>query len=76
MEPDAALEQVRGFAHALAGSAGIFGFQQIGTAASALEKVMDSGPVATPEAVDHALDALLACIDDEWQRALVPVGNA
>lgn len=74
--PDAALEQVRGFAHALAGSAGIFGFQQIGVAASVLEKVIDSKPPAAPEAVEHALDSLLAFIDDEWQRALVPVGNA
>jgi CheY-like chemotaxis protein len=74
--PDAALEQVRGFAHALAGSAGIFGFQQIGSAAAALEKVIDGPPPGTQEAVEHALDSLLAYIDDECQRALLPVGNA
>ena len=74
--PDAALDHVRSFAHQLAGSAGIFGFQQIGAAAAELETLLDGEPPSTPETVEHTLDTLLAYIDDEWQRALVPVGNA
>jgi CheY-like chemotaxis protein len=73
---DAALEQTRAFVHALAGSAVIFGFQQIGVSAAALEKVIDGPPAGSPQAVERALDSLLACVDDEWKRALVPVGNA
>jgi CheY-like chemotaxis protein len=73
---DAALEQTRSFAHALAGAAGIFGFQQIGAAAAALEKAIEGPPAGSLAAVERALDALLAYIDDEWRRALVPVGNA
>jgi CheY-like chemotaxis protein len=73
---DAVSEQTRGFAHALAGSAGIFGFQQIGASAATLEKVIEGPPAGSPEAVERALDSLLALIVDEWQRALVPAGNA
>ena len=73
---DTALEQTRAFAHALAGAAGIFGFQQIGASAATLESVIERKPPGSAEEVERALDALLALIDDEWQRALVPVGNA
>lgn len=73
---DAARDQTRAFAHALAGSAGIFGFQQIGMAAFALEQVIDRKPSGTAQEVEQALDRLLLLIDDEWKRALVPVGNA
>jgi CheY-like chemotaxis protein len=73
---DSALEQTRAFAHALAGAAGIFGFQQIGAAAAVLEQVIEGPSVDSLAAVEHALDSLLAYIDDEWQRTLVPVGNA
>jgi len=73
---DAALEQTRTFSHSLAGAARIFGFQQIGAAAVALEKVIDGEPPGSPEAVECALDSLLACINDEWQRALAPLGSA
>jgi CheY-like chemotaxis protein len=60
----AALGQIRMFAHALAGAAGIFGFQQITVAAAALEsatrKRMQEGAAI---GVEDALDALLADIE-------------
>jgi hypothetical protein len=56
-----ALERIRMFAHALAGAAGIFGFQQITAAAAALEsatrKSMHEGAAI---GVQDTLDALLA----------------
>jgi CheY-like chemotaxis protein len=73
---DAALEQTRTFVHELAGAAGIFGFQQIGSAAAALEKVIDGEPPGSQEAIERALDSLLACINNQWQRTLVPLGSA
>jgi CheY-like chemotaxis protein len=60
----AALGQIRMFAHALAGAAGIFGFQQITVAAAALERTtrkrMQEGAGI---GVEDALDALLADIE-------------
>ncbi len=61
----AALEQIKTFAHALAGAAGIFGFQQVTVAAAALEKITAEklGGAGAPGGVEHSLGALLACIE-------------
>ncbi len=67
-------DQIGSFAHALAGAAGIFGFDLIGAAAGALETAIDKP--AVPAEIGRLLDTLLALIDDEWQRAMVPAGNA
>jgi CheY-like chemotaxis protein len=60
-----ALEQIRKFAHALAGAAGIFGFQEITQVARRLEQTIDSKGEAngTLETVEGALNTLLTCID-------------
>jgi two-component system OmpR family response regulator len=67
-------KQIGTFAHALAGAAGIFGFDQIGASAAILEKAIDES--AVPAEIDRVLDALLVLIDDEWRCAMVPAGNA
>jgi CheY-like chemotaxis protein len=61
----AALEQIKAFAHALAGAAGIFGFQEITRDAQALNKavVTKIEGSGTLTKVEEALDALLASID-------------
>ena len=69
-----AQQQIGTFAHALAGAAGIFGFDKIGAAAATLETAIDKP--AAPDEIVRALDVLLALIDDEWQRGMVPAGNA
>jgi CheY-like chemotaxis protein len=56
-----ALEQIKAFAHALAGAAGIFGYQEVSGAASALEQTaIDqlAGP-CSPEKIEDDMDALL-----------------
>ncbi len=60
-----ALEQIKGFAHALAGAAGIFGFQQVTSAAAMLEQASAErlGGAGEAAAVEDALAALLACIE-------------
>lgn len=60
----AALEQIKTFAHALAGAAGIFGFAEISTVAAELEKVASAAPDVdgTLAGVGQALDVLLLCI--------------
>ena len=72
---DSAHDRIASFAHALAGSAGIFGFDRLGAAAGALEQVIDRKPAVGAD-IETALVALLALIDDESQRAMVPLGNA
>ncbi|MEX0752034.1 MAG: response regulator [Xanthobacteraceae bacterium] len=61
----AALEQIKAFSHALAGAAGIFGFQEISRVAAELEKAVVDGPRGNgaPTKVEQALDALLDHID-------------
>jgi CheY-like chemotaxis protein len=59
------LDQIKAFAHALAGAAGIFGFQEVTVGAQVLEKAIaekvEGG--GTLDAIEQALDALLASID-------------
>jgi CheY-like chemotaxis protein len=59
-----ALEQIESFAHALSGAAGIFDFQEVGRAASALEKtaIDQLAGNRTAGIVESDLDALLDCI--------------
>ncbi len=61
----AALEQIKTFAHALAGAAGIFSFQDITRGAQELEKATAEklGGGGALAKVEQALDALLAAID-------------
>lgn len=61
----AALEQIKMFAHALAGAAGIFGFQDVTYGAQELEKAATEklGDSGAPKNVEQALDRLLAAID-------------
>lgn len=59
----AVLEEIKSFAHALVGAAGIFEFQEVSCAASALEETTIEAPAAGgPDQVAGRLDALLACI--------------
>lgn len=58
------LEQIRAFVHALSGAAGIFGFPQISHDAAALENMLVERTVP-PEAIDRALDGLLATVERE-----------
>jgi CheY-like chemotaxis protein len=60
-----ALEQIKTFAHALVGTAGIFNFHEVSCAASALENtVIDQlAGNRTPGKVEGDLDALLDCIE-------------
>lgn len=58
------LEQIRAFVHALAGAAGIFGFQHVSREAAALETILMEKP-PQPDAVERALDSLLASIKRE-----------
>jgi two-component system OmpR family response regulator len=67
----AALGQIRAFAHALAGAAGIFGFQQITLTAATLEKAAaeNLGNNGDWVRVGHSLDALLAFIQQMPESA-------
>jgi two-component system OmpR family response regulator len=58
------LEQIKSFAHALIGSGGIFGFQEVSKAASTLERtaIDHLRGKRTPGKVEGDLDALLDCI--------------
>lgn len=62
----AVLEEIKSFAHALAGAAGIFDFENVSGAASALEQAVIEVPAAggTDKVADR-LDALVACIGRE-----------
>lgn len=69
--PDAAaLDPVRQIAHSLAGAADLLGFDQIGSAASAVEKAatakLDGGDTQTDLA--HALDHLIVRLENEWKE--------
>jgi CheY-like chemotaxis protein len=70
-----ALEQIKAFAHALVDTAGIFDFQKLGSAASALEKsALDRlAGNGTPENVEGGLDVLLECVERESPPA--PAGR-
>jgi CheY-like chemotaxis protein len=59
-----ALERIQAFAHALVGTAGIFDFQDVSSAASALEMTTIDRIAGnrTPGKVEGDLDALLGCI--------------
>ena len=60
----AALEQIKTFAHALAGASGIFGFHEITHAAQELEKdAIERLNGNASKNIELALDALLTCID-------------
>jgi CheY-like chemotaxis protein len=60
-----AVEQIKAFAHALVGSSGIFGFQDVSDAASVLEKtVIDQlAGNSAPGGVESDLDVRLDCIE-------------
>lgn len=62
-----ALEQIKSFSHALSGAAGIFDFQEVGRAASALEKsaIDRLAGNGSPGKVEGDLDALLDRIKHE-----------
>jgi CheY-like chemotaxis protein len=63
--PPAALLQIKAFAHALCGAAGIFGFHDVGSNALALERSiteMADGKEAQAR-IDKALETLLVSID-------------
>ena len=61
----AAQDRIKNFSHALAGAAGIFGFQDISRAAAELEKTAAAKPGngAGRAEIEQALDALLLCIE-------------
>jgi HPt (histidine-containing phosphotransfer) domain-containing protein len=63
--PSSALEQIKAFAHALAGSGAIFGFQEVSQVASKLETtVIDQlAGNPTPGQIERDIDALLDCIE-------------
>lgn len=65
-----ALEQIKDFAHALAGTAGIFDFQEVSCAASVLEQTAIDQIVSNraPEKLEDELDALLDCIERAQSR--------
>jgi CheY-like chemotaxis protein len=60
-----ALEQIKAFAHALVGSAGIFGFPEVSNAALVLEKtaIDQLAGKCTSRNIEGDLDALLDCIE-------------
>ena len=60
-----ALEEIKSFAHALVGAAGIFAFQRISSAASTLEMRAAEAIAGrgTARKVECELDALLECIE-------------
>jgi HPt (histidine-containing phosphotransfer) domain-containing protein len=60
-----ALARIREIAHGLAGAGGIFGFPKISSTATMLEQavVIRLSGGGSPEAVERALDGLLACIE-------------
>lgn len=61
----AALARISEIAHGLAGAGGIFGFPGISSTATILEEavIIRLSGAGTPEAVERALDGLLACIE-------------
>ena len=60
-----ALEQIKAFAHALAGSGSIFGFQEVSQAASKLEAATIDQLTGNPTSgqIERDIDALLECIE-------------
>lgn len=64
----AAVGRIRGVAHGLAGSAGLFGFDQISDDAAAVEEAVVArlAGYATAADVTHALDRLLSGMECEW----------
>jgi len=60
-----ALEQIKSFAHALAGTAGLFSFDEVSRAASALETAAIGRLAGNrgPRTIEGDLDALLDCIE-------------
>ena len=60
-----ALEQIKAFAHALAGSGAIFGFQEVSQAASKLEAATIDQLTGNPTSgqIERDIDALLDCIE-------------
>jgi CheY-like chemotaxis protein len=72
-----ALEQIKCFAHALIGSGGIFGFQEVSKAASALERTAIDrlSNNRTPGMVEGDLDALLKCIEQVVRNPGYPAGG-
>jgi len=68
----AAMNRVRDIAHALAGSAGLFGLDRIGNDAAALEDAVLAalGGGSTQREVVHVLDRLVASLEREWAEPL------
>jgi two-component system OmpR family response regulator len=59
--------RIREIAHGLAGAAALFGFDQIGIQAAALEEAVEElDRAGTLENLIHALERLLACMDGSW----------
>jgi len=60
--------RIRDIAHGLAGTAGLFGFDQISNDAAALEEavVTTLAGDGTPEDLTHALDCLMSRMESEW----------
>jgi len=63
-EGAAAIEKIRAIAHALAGAAGLFGFERIGDEAAMLEEAAIKAlrGEGKPDEVERELDCLLSCI--------------
>jgi chemotaxis protein histidine kinase CheA len=63
----AAMNRVRDIAHGLAGAAGLFGLDQIGNDAAALEEAVWAtlDGAGTQKDVSHALDRLMASVANE-----------
>jgi CheY-like chemotaxis protein len=64
----ACIRRIREIAHGLAGSAGLFGFDQISNDAAALEEavVAELGGRLGPEDLINALNRLLSCMEGGW----------
>jgi CheY-like chemotaxis protein len=69
-----ALQEIKSFAHALVGAAGIFAFQRVSCAASTLEMRAAEALAGRDTAgkVERELDALLDCIEHEPRARCVP----
>jgi CheY-like chemotaxis protein len=64
------LAEIRSIAHGLAGSGGIFGFDEISDAAATLEEavILESGGSGTMSEIGSALERVVACVETRGGR--------
>jgi CheY-like chemotaxis protein len=64
------LAKIRSIAHGLAGSGGLFGFDEISDAAATLEEavILESGGSGTMSEIGYALERVLACVETRGGR--------